>query len=233
MDRIVIDFDLSSLPANAQSARPLLDALVGRPDTLFVTVSAFEGVDGWIAASFEEGGAFNGPLILGRLRDGHRALARALGGPAAAREAACLRIDRIWGGLCALVSTPPDCTRTSSHRTWALAAGERLAATCVALALASLGKPCALLEGSEFDLRCSSDQAIREEFGALPGAVIPGRGAASRIAEALGAELVFAPALSEAPWQFLGDRPATRSGTGADGVRADGASSRSCVIFTI
>lgn len=200
MAHTVIALDLSDSPC-ASSREALLDTLDRYPDPLVVASSSFQGADGWIAAALDpirssDGEpAFDGVAIIERLRAEHRELAGALGAPAAAREAACLRIDRILGGLWALIA--PDALRigaisrgasASSRRLRALAAGDRLAATCVALALIALGRPSAIFEEEELGAAggARSSARIREALAPLPGAVLPGLHRAYPIAEALG-----------------------------------------------
>jgi hypothetical protein len=194
MDHTVIALDLSDSPC-ASSGSALLDALDRYQDPLIVAVSSFQGVDGWISAALEPvrasggGRAFDGAAIIERLRAEHRELAGALGAPAAAQEAACLRIDRLLGGLWALIAPDaqrigPSSSGASSRRIRALGAGDRLAATCVALALIALGRPAAIYE----DLGDRSSARIREALGSLPGAVVPSLQAAYPIAEALGCD---------------------------------------------
>jgi hypothetical protein len=190
MDHTVIALDLSSSPSRS-SASSLLDILYSYDDSLVVSVSAFAGVEGWIAAALEsgtevsEGRSFDGPSIISSLREEHRGLAEALGAPAAAAEAAGLRIDRILGGLWTLVACPAI---GGSRRLRSLAVGEKLAATCVALGFASLGRPTPLVEPSELGLGESDPRAdrIAALISPLPGAVIPGLRAAWPISAALG-----------------------------------------------
>lgn len=190
MEHTVIALDLSSSPSRG-SASALLDILESYDDSLVVSVSAFAGVEGWIAAALEGGEAsgagrsFNSPAIISSLREEHRALAEALGAPAAAAEAAGLRIDHILGGLWTLVACPAV---GGSRKLRSLAVGEKLAATCVALALAALRRPTPLLEPSELGLGESDPRAerIAALISPLPGAVVPGLRAAWPIAAALG-----------------------------------------------
>jgi hypothetical protein len=190
MDHTVIALDLSSSPSRG-SAASLLDILYSYDDSLVVSVSAFAGVEGWIAAAIEsgtevsEGRSFDGPSIISGLRGEHHGLAEALGAPAAATEAAGLRIDRILGGLWTLVACPAV---GGSRRLRSLAVGEKLAAICVALALASLGRPTPLVEPSELGLAEAEPRAERivALISPLPGAVVPGLRAAWPIASALG-----------------------------------------------
>lgn len=190
MDHTVIALDLSSSPSRG-SASSLLDTLDSYDDSLVVSVSAFAGVEGWIAAALESGTevsecrSFDGPSIISSLREEHRGLAETLGAPAAATEAAGLRVDRILGGLWTLVACPAV---GGSRRLRSLAVGEKLAAICVALALASLGRPTPLVEPSELGLGEAEPQAerIAALISPLPGAVVPGLRAAWPLAAALG-----------------------------------------------
>ena len=210
MEHTVIALDLSSIPSRG-SAVSLLDILDSYDDSLVVSVSAFAGVEGWIAAAIEGGDSvaesrsFDGPSIISSLRAEHRALIEALGAPSAAAEAAGLRIDRILGGLWTLIACPAV---GGSRRLRSLAVGEKLAATCVALALAALRRPTPLVELSELGLGEPEPRAerIAALVSPLPGAVVPGLRAAWPIAVALG--------LGEPPLESLdlgfSSRPAPR-----------------------
>jgi hypothetical protein len=191
----VIALDLSSIPTRG-AADALLVALDSAGDSPLVSVSSFAGVEGWIAAALENGSVssdalgdtvygFDGPAIISRLRSDHRALAESLSASAAAEEAALLKIDRILGGLWTLVACPAV---GGSRRLRSLAVGEKLAAACACLALASLGRPSPLLDPVELGLTdpAAAARIIPARLSGLPGAVVPGLRSAWPIAAALG-----------------------------------------------
>jgi hypothetical protein len=104
------------------------------------------------------------PAAIDGLRERHLAIARALGAPAAALEAASLRIEALLA------------------RGLGPSLGPELAATCAALAFVALRRPAALV---------SPHASALTELARFSAAVLPGdRSLASHAAKALGARLI-------------------------------------------
>jgi hypothetical protein len=170
MDRIILELD--SIPLDGpRSAAAILARLDRFDDPIFVVARPFVGL-----------------CPPGRLRETHLAIAEAMGAPGYALEAASLKID---GVLRRLSARHPA---RGPGRGELIASRSSLAAACVALAFAALGRPLALVEpvapGRGFAA------ALRASTTRLPGAVIPGLPSleARAVAEALGARLLAAEA---------------------------------------
>jgi hypothetical protein len=157
MERTVLYLDSIDLDDAERAADALADSIDILDDPLVVVTPAFEGLAGRSPAAATE-----------RLRERHLAIARALGAPTAALEAASLRIDALLvRGLCPSLEAD-------------------LAATCAALAFVALGRPAALVAPHE---------RAFAELARFPAAVLPGdRGLAAHVAKALGARLIDANA---------------------------------------
>jgi bifunctional aspartokinase / homoserine dehydrogenase 1 len=165
-----------------RDAAAILDIIDAFEEPLIAVVSALKGVTDRLEAAAERGGGpTSSAALLLSLREEHRALAEALGAPAAALEAATLKLDRILRRLSTLlVSSDPAC------RAEILATGERLSATCVALAFAALSRPAPIVEPRELGLLASESPdgpsvdlavagpSIRAALGNLRDAVVPG-----------------------------------------------------------
>jgi bifunctional aspartokinase / homoserine dehydrogenase 1 len=177
-------------PRDAAAIAEIIDSY---REPLIVVVSAFKGVTDLLAEAADRlilpGGSGAEGLasfaaLAARLRDLHRGYARALGAPPAALEAASRRIDSILRGLLALFASEGNFG--PSDRAELIAAGERLSATCVALALAALGRPAPVIEpaelglivsespeGAEVDLAAAGPR-MRAVLDCLRDAVVPG-----------------------------------------------------------
>jgi aspartate kinase len=167
-----------SVLGGSRAAAAVLDIIDAYEDPLVVVVSALKGVTDSLAAAVD----LEAPkALIESLRNEHRDFARALGAPAAALEAASLRIDRILDRLAALLAAPdPRC------RADVLATGERLSATCAALAFAALGRPAPIVEPRELGLvgrdspegpsvdLAAAGPRIRAALLGLSAAVVPG-----------------------------------------------------------
>jgi aspartokinase len=128
-----------------RDAAAILDIIDSHEDPLVVVVSAFKGVkDALEAAADREASGISPEALLDSLREKHLAFAEAVGAPSAALEAATMRLDRILYRLSVLLAA--DCPR---DRAEIIGTGERLSATCVALAFAALGRPAPVVEPRE------------------------------------------------------------------------------------
>jgi aspartate kinase/aspartokinase/homoserine dehydrogenase 1 len=165
-----------------EDASAILDILDSYADPLVVVVSAFKGVtDALTAAAGGAEGARSAGALACELRRGHRAFAEALGAPTAALEAASLRVDRLLCRLLALLDSADP-----RNRPEILGMGERLSATCIALALAALGRPAPIVEPGELGLVVSEGSSgpfvdlgeagpkIRAALEGRRDAVVPG-----------------------------------------------------------
>lgn len=169
-----------SVLRDSRGAAAILDIIDSYEDPLVVVVSALKGVTDRLANAADGTARRLSPdSLVTRLRDEHLAFAEALGAPAAALEAASLRIDRI---LCRLLSL----FASGYSRAEILSTGERLSATLVALALAALGRPAPIVDPRQLGFVVSEgddgpyvdlDEAgprIRGALGGLRDAVVPG-----------------------------------------------------------
>jgi aspartokinase len=147
MERTILKFDRIDL-GGARSAAAIENAIDSLGDSLVAVVPAFRGAANLLAeAARRPAGDEALDSRLSFLREGHLAIARAMGAPAFALEAASLRIDRILRrlGVQLAAGLPED-------RAEIAAAGTRLSVTCVALAFAALGRPAAIVEPRELGL---------------------------------------------------------------------------------
>jgi hypothetical protein len=185
MERIVLKLDGIALNGGDSAAAAIEDILDACDDPLVVVVPAFEGVVDILDAAVGRRRKRMAPeAAADLLRAGHLAVAEALDAPAAALFAASLRIEALIRRLLALLSADALPARADI-----LAIGARLSATCVALALAGLGRPAPIIEPKKLCLLPALDR--------FPGAVVPGAyGDLSRtaaiVASALGARLLDA-----------------------------------------
>ena len=171
-----------SVLGGSRDAAAILDIIDACDEPLVVVVSALKGVTDRLAAAADRGeGRASSAALLSSLREEHRALSEALGAPAAALEAATLKLDRILRRLSALLgASDPGC------RAETIATGERLSATCVALAFAALGRPAPVVEPRELGLvgrespegpsvdLAAAGPRIRAALLGLSDAVVPG-----------------------------------------------------------
>lgn len=164
MKHIVIKLGGSVLRSPCD-ARAVLDILAGYPDPIVVVVSALKGVTERLAEALSATG--RRAALISELRDEYCGFAAAFGAPFAAEAAARMQIERLLGGLELLFVR--DTARTASSptvggnssggreaarilKTRVLAMGERLSATCVSLALVSIGRPAPVIEPGKLGL---------------------------------------------------------------------------------
>jgi hypothetical protein len=214
MEYVVIGLDNSYLNGS-EAVKSLSILLDTYNDPLIVTVPALPGVAERLVAALPTGTGRAGrnESLIAELREEHYALAMVLGAPAAARDAACLRIDRLLRRLWTLLVCPAV---GSDRRAQIVFTGERLAAVCVALALIALGRPLPIVEPAELGLApglSADDVRIRALIEAFPGVIVPGSFAASILAETLGAYLVDCAAIGceSTEWALFAGARASRA----------------------
>ncbi len=144
-----------------RDARAILDILDGYADPIVVVVSALKGVTEKLSLALSS--PTRRKALIQELREEYGCLATAFGAPFSAEAAALMQIERLLGALDLLfaraayaegdvaeVATSGNAAR--ALRTRILAMGERLAATCLSLALASLGRPAPVIEPGKLGL---------------------------------------------------------------------------------
>lgn len=171
-----------SVLRGAGDAAAIKDIIDSYEDPLVVVASALKGVtDALAAAADRDAGGPAPEALIAALRKRHLAFAEALDAPAAALAAAAARLDRIFRRLFALLARADPRDRPEI-----LGTGERLSATCVALAFAALGRPVPIVEPRALGLLASegpdgpsvdldaAGPSIRAALESLPGSVVPG-----------------------------------------------------------
>jgi len=169
-----------SVLGDSRGAAAIADIIDSYAAPLVVIVSALKGVTDRLASAADARSSLPSHMpLVARLRDEHRAFAEAFGAPAAALEAASFRIDGILCRLLRLLGS-------GGSRAQILSTGERLSATLVALALASLGRPAPIVEPRELGLVAregddgpyvdlsEAGPRIRAALSSLSDAVVPG-----------------------------------------------------------
>ena len=196
MKHIVIKLGGSVLRSPCD-ARAVLDILAGYPDPIVVVVSALKGVTERLAEVLSATG--RRAALISDLRDEYCGFAAAFGAPYAAEAAARMQIERLFGALellfardAALSASPTvgggkeDGSGEAARifRARVLATGGRLAATCISLALVSIGRPAPVIEPGKLGLvarRSACPSSGREDEAAVDIAA-----SAPRVRAALG-----------------------------------------------
>ncbi len=168
----------------ARSASSILDILASYEGKLVVVVSAFKGVADSLAAARERLPlpAKEAAALLARLARLHEGFLEALGPPAEADRAARAALAGLLAELRVLLEGAGGADRMARIASF----GERLAAPCVAAALAAVGRRAEVLEPARVglvaegpweeavaDLEASAPQ-VGKSLGRRDAAVVPG-----------------------------------------------------------